>query len=45
MEALLLLLNLLAITYLCWLAMRFDRSDLKRPASLGIFAYGEDERS
>ena len=45
MEALLLLLNLLAFTHLCWLAVRFERSDPKRPKSLGIFAYREDRES
>lgn len=41
-EALLLLLNLLVVTYLCWLIVKADKSKLDQSQSLGLFAYKDD---
>jgi len=44
-EALILLLNLLAVTYLCWLLVRADKGKGNPGRPLGLFAYKDEDKS
>lgn len=44
-EALILLLNLLAVTCLCWLIVRADKGKGNQSRPLGLFAYKDEDKS